>query len=331
MLLYDTERLLRILTNPQRPVQLLISGKAHPADKPGQELIKKWIQLFFSSAEARTHIIFLSDYDMQVTENLARGVDLWINTPRRPWEACGTSGMKLLVNGGINLSELDGWWAEAYSPDVGWALGDFQEHGDDPAWDAVEANHLYDLLEKEVVPEFYIRDEKGIPKKWIARMRESMARLTPQYSADRCVRDYTEKHYLPRARSLQKRSNDKAAHAKKIVDWKHKIDANWPAIRFAEAKINSTKDANIFEIQVYLNDLNPDFIAVELYALGLEGGPSERIVMQQLRQLEGTPNTYIYRASVPTTRAANSYTARIIPKFEDVAAPLEIGEIIWQK
>jgi starch phosphorylase len=135
---------------------------------------------------------FLSDYDMQLTERLVQGVDVWLNTPRRPWEACGTSGMKVLVNGGINLSELDGWWAEAYVPDLGWALGDGQEHGSDPSWDAAEAEALYERLEREVIPEFYTRNEKGIPTAWVARMRESMARLTPRFSADRTVREYTD-------------------------------------------------------------------------------------------------------------------------------------------
>ena len=162
LLLHDPQRLLRMLTNPQRPVQLIIAGKAHPADQAGQALIREWMH-FIRRPEARPHAIFLSDYDMLLTEHLVQGVDVWINTPRRPWEACGTSGMKVLVNGGINLSELDGWWAEAYTPEVGWALGDGQEHGDDPAWDAAEAEALYDLLEREVIPEFYARDGQGIP------------------------------------------------------------------------------------------------------------------------------------------------------------------------
>jgi starch phosphorylase len=136
---------------------------------------------------------------MHLTGRLVQGVDVWLNTPRRPWEACGTSGMKVLVNGGINLSELDGWWAEAYTPEVGWALGDGQEHGSDPSWDAAEAEALYERLEREVIPEFYTRNEKGIPTDWIARMRESMARLTPRFSANRAVCEYTEKHYLPAA------------------------------------------------------------------------------------------------------------------------------------
>src|SRR6185312_7586695 len=152
LLLYDPERLLRLLTDAERPVQLILAGKAHPADQAGQALIQQWTQFIWRS-EVRPHVIFLSDYDMLLTEHLVQGVDVWLNTPRRPWEASGTSGMKVLVNGGINLSELDGWWAEAYRPDVGWALGDGQEHGDDPSWDATEAGALYDLLEHEVIPE----------------------------------------------------------------------------------------------------------------------------------------------------------------------------------
>ena len=199
LLLHDPERLLRLLTNPERPVQLIIAGKAHPAG-PGGAGLDPGMDTFHPPARGPTpHAIFLSDYDMLLTEHLVQGVDVWINTPRRPWEACGTSGMKVLVNGGINLSELDGWWAEAYTPEVGWALGDGQEHGDDPAWDAVEADALYDLLEREVIPEFYTRDESGIPTAWVKRMRESMARLTPRFSANRTVREYTEQHYLPAA------------------------------------------------------------------------------------------------------------------------------------
>jgi len=182
MLLHDPERLLRILTNPQYPVQLILAGKAHPADKPGQALIQDWIHFINSRPEARSHIIFLIDYDMVLTEKLVQGVDVWINTPRRPWEACGTSGMKVLPNGGLNLSELDGWWVEAYTPEVGWALGDGKEHGEDSSWDAAEANQLYTLLEQEVIPTFYRRDKEGVPLEWVTKMRASMGQLTPRFS-----------------------------------------------------------------------------------------------------------------------------------------------------
>src|SRR5207249_406008 len=172
LLLHDPARLLRILTNAERPVQLVIAGKAHPADRFGQELIRTWIQ-FIRRPEVCGRVIFLADYDLLLAENLVRGVDVWVNTPRRPWEASGTSGMKVLVNGGLNLSELDGWWAEAYEPEVGWALGDGQEHGEDPAWDAAEADALYALLERDVLPAFYTRDARGIPDRKSTRLNSS--------------------------------------------------------------------------------------------------------------------------------------------------------------
>ena len=226
LLLHDPERLLRILTDPQRPVQLIIAGKAHPADQAGQALIQEWTH-FIRRTEARKHVIFLSDYDMLLTGQLVQGVDVWINTPRRPWEACGTSGMKVLVNGGINLSELDGWWAEAYTPEVGWALGDGKEHGDDPAWDAAEAEALYALLEREVIPEFYTRDPNGIPVAWVARIRESMARLTPRFSANRTVREYTEQYYIPAATAYRERAADKGAMGVQMVNWQRALEQNW--------------------------------------------------------------------------------------------------------
>ncbi|HEX7505534.1 MAG TPA: alpha-glucan family phosphorylase, partial [Polyangia bacterium] len=202
LLLHDPDRLLSILNHPLRPTQLILAGKAHPADQAGQALIQEWTQ-FIGRNDGTAPVFFLADYDMLLAERMVQGVDVWINTPRRPWEASGTSGMKVLVNGGINVSELDGWWAEAYAPEVGWALGDGQEHDDEAAWDAKEANDLYDKLEREVIPEFFARTEKGVPTAWVARMRESMARLTPKFSASRTVREYTEQHYVPAARAYQ--------------------------------------------------------------------------------------------------------------------------------
>ncbi|MEP6673055.1 MAG: alpha-glucan family phosphorylase, partial [Chthoniobacter sp.] len=279
LLLHDPERLLRLLSNPQRPVQLILAGKAHPADLPGQALIQQWTH-YIRRPEVRAHVVFLSDDDMHVTEHLVQGVDVWINTPRRPWEACGTSGMKVLVNGGINLSELDGWWAEAYLPDLGWALGDGNEHGDDPAWDAAEAERLYEVLEREVVPEFYSRDDDGIPKTWVARMRESMARLTPHFSADRTVREYTEQHYMPAAENYHLRASDKGAAARKMVEWKQTLEWKWARLRFGEMKMETKDDAHQFEVQVHLDGLDPHTVRVELYADGIVGRAGERREMQ---------------------------------------------------
>ena len=329
LLLHDPERFLRILTDPQRPVQLIIAGKAHPADDSGQTMIREWTH-FIRRTEARGHVIFLSDYDMLLTGQLVQGVDVWINTPRRPWEACGTSGMKVLVNGGINLSELDGWWAEAYTPEVGWALGDGKEHGDDPAWDAAEAEALYSLLEQEVIPEFYTRDPSGIPTRWVTRMRESMGRLTPRFSANRAVREYTEKYYLPAAAAYCKRASEKGAMGARMVSWQRALERNWSNIRFGEVKVVSDGGKHVFEVQVYLAGLDPNTLLVELYAEGMDGGMPVRQEMTRGQQLIGA-NGYIYRAQVPSARPVTEYTPRVIPFHPDVTVPLESPLILWQR
>jgi glycogen phosphorylase len=330
LLLHNPERLLRLLANPERPLQLIIAGKAHPADQAGQALIQEWTH-FIRRPEARPHVIFLSDYDMNLTEHLVQGVDVWLNTPRRPWEACGTSGMKVLVNGGINLSELDGWWAEAYIPEVGWALGDGQEHGDDPAWDAVEADALYERLEREVIPEFYARDEQGIPTAWVARMRESMARLTPRFSANRTVREYTEQHYLSAATAYHLRIANKGAIGSQIVGWQKSLEQKWPTLHFGELKVATHAERHIFEVEVYLNDLDPNAVRVELYADGVNDGAPMRQEMQRVRQVAGGSGGYVYCAAVPAASAPADYTARVIPRCEGLAIPLEDTRILWQR
>ena len=330
LLLHDPERLIGLLTNPQRPIQLIMAGKAHPADRAGQALIQEWTH-FIRRPEVRPHAIFLSDYDMLLTEQLVQGVDVWLNTPRRPWEASGTSGMKVLVNGGINLSELDGWWAEAYAPEVGWALGDGREHGDDPAWDAVEAGALYDLLEREVIPEFYTRDEQGIPIAWVARMRESMARLTPRFSTNRAVAEYTQQHYLPAASAYLDRAVDKGEIGLAIVNWHHALEQKWTALRFGEVKVESAAEQHVFQAQVYLDDLDPEAVQVELYADGVDGSTPERVMMERVRQMVGAMKGYVYRAAVPAARPATDYSARLIPHHDRVTVPLEDAHVLWQR
>jgi len=330
LLLHDPPRLLRLLTNSQRPVQLIIAGKAHPADQAGQALIQEWVH-FIRQPEVRPHAIFLSDYDMLLTQNLVQGVDVWINTPRRPWEASGTSGMKVLVNGGLNLSELDGWWVEAYTPEVGWALGDGQEHHDDPGWDAAEAEQLYDLLEREVIPQFYARDGQGIPAAWVARMRNSMASLTPRFSADRTVREYTEQHYIPGAAAYRERAANKGAAGRLMVNWQHAVEQQWAALHFGEVHVATDAGQHVFEVQVYLNDLDPNAARVDLYANGVDGGDPVRDEMERVGQLAGTSGGYVYRARVPATRPATDYTARVIPRYTGVAVPLETAQILWQR
>lgn len=328
LLLHNPDRLLRLFTNPQRLVQLIIAGKAHPADQAGQALIQEWAH-FIRRPEARPHVIFLGDYDMHLSEHLVQGVDVWVNTPRRPWEASGTSGMKVLVNGGINLSELDGWWAEAYVPEVGWALGDGQEHGDDAAWDDAEAETLYGLLEREVISEFYTRDESGIPNAWVTRIRESMARLTPHFSANRAVCEYTEQHYLPAATAYRSRIAEKGAIGRQMVDWQHNLEQKWTTLRFGEVKVETRGEQYAIEVQVYLNDVDPNAVRVEIYADG--SGAPVRQEMTRLRQVEAAARGYVYGAQVPATRPPTDYTARVIPNFAGVAVPLEAPQILWQR
>jgi glycogen phosphorylase len=330
LLLYDPERLLRILADTRWPVQLIIAGKAHPADYAGQALIRAWTE-FIKRPEAQPHVIFLSDYDMLLTGQLVQGVDLWINTPRRPWEACGTSGMKVLVNGGLNLSELDGWWAEAFCPEVGWSLGDGREHGDDPVWDAADAEELYRLLEQEIAPLFYTRDENGIPTGWVSRVRESMARLTPRFSANRTVRQYTEMHYLPAAASYLERAKEKGALGKQVAEWKRTLNQKWIALRFGDVKVETTQEHHLFDVQIYLDALDPLAVKVELYAEGLEGAAPTRQAMMLRRPLTGATGGYVYSAGVPADRPASDYTPRVIPSFQGVAVPLEASQILWQR
>ncbi|TRW98943.1 alpha-glucan family phosphorylase [Candidatus Methylobacter oryzae] len=330
LLLHDPERLLRLLTDRQRPVQLIIAGKAHPADREGQDLIKQWMH-FIKRPEARARVIFLSDYDMYLTECLVQGVDVWLNMPRRPWEACGTSGMKVLVNGGLNVSVLDGWWAEAYQPGLGWALGDDLGHGDYPDGDAADAVALYDLLENEVVPEFYNRDENGIPTAWIQRMRESMAQLTPRFSINRTVREYTEQHYIPAAGAYRLRSANKCAVGRQIVDWQHDLDQKWAALHFGKIKIETRGEYHLFEVQVYFHNLDPKSVLVEIYAEDLINKPPVRQEMTLLRQLVGSSGGYVYCMAVSAARPSTDYTVRLIPYCDGMSVPLEEKRILWQR
>ncbi len=329
LLLHNPERLTRILTNADRPAQLVVAGKAHPADEEGKRMVREWIE-YARRPEVRGRVAFLEDYDIALAAELVQGVDLWINTPRRPWEACGTSGMKLLVNGGLNLSELDGWWAEAYAPEVGWALGDQQEHDEDAHWDAQEAQELYRLLEQEVVPAFYERDERGIPVKWVAHIRASMGRLAPRFSSNRMVREYAERCYYPTAMSYRRRAADKGALASQVEEWYSSLRHHWSEVRFGNLYVQEENAQYVIRVQVYLGRLDPDLVRAELYADAL-GGSAEpvRIAMEKVEAVTGAVNGWFYQASVKKDRPADHYTPRIIPRHADALVPLEAWEILW--
>jgi starch phosphorylase len=331
LLLQDPERLIRLLSNPQRPAQLVLAGKAHPQDLPGQELIQQWNE-FIRRPEVRGHVVFLSDYDMLMTQELVQGVDLWINTPRRPWEACGTSGMKVLVNGGLNLSELDGWWAEAYSPEVGWAIGDGKEHGEDPAWDVTEAESLYSLLEREIVPEFYERNEIGMPTKWLGRIRESMAQLTPEFSASRTIREYTENHYLPAASGYRDRAAGEGALGDSLLQWQRRISQHWSSVHFGSMEAKTQDGQQVICVQVFPGGLTPDELIVELYAEPNQNGALVAVEILMAYKASANPGSaLLYSAEIPARRAASDYTPRIIPHHPGASVPLEAGQILWQR
>jgi glycogen phosphorylase len=330
LLLHDPERLLRILVAHERPVQLIIAGKAHPADQAGQALIAEWVR-FTRRPEVCGRVIFIPDYDLLVAEHLVQGVDLWINTPRRPWEASGTSGMKVLVNGGLNLSELDGWWAEAYEPEVGWALGDGQEHGDDPAWDAAEAGALYALLERDVVPAFYSRDGRGLPAAWIARMRASMSRLTPRFSTNRVIREYTDTYYVPAAARYRERAADKGALGERLTDWRRGLARHWREARFGPVQTETQNARHHVSVEVHLDGLDPESVHVELYADPTDGAEPARHAMMRGQKLDESGTAFRYSASVPASRPAGDYTPRLIPFHPALLVPLETPEILWQR
>ncbi|HVW22138.1 MAG TPA: alpha-glucan family phosphorylase [Opitutaceae bacterium] len=330
LLLQDPQRLLRILTDAHRPVQLIIAGKAHPADREGQTMVTEWLR-FIRHTPARGHAIFLSDYDLTHALHLVQGVDLWITTPRRPWEACGTSGMKVLANGGLNLSELDGWWAEAYAPEVGWSIGDGRDRGDDPDWDRIEALQLYALLEREIIPMFYERDSDGLPTRWLERMRESMARLTPRCSAIRAVRDYTTRFYLPAAAAFAARERAGGREAIRLSqafrDWR----ANQERIHFGEIQALAAGSEWVFEVPVYLDGVAPDQVSVELYAEPRERDEACVWPMAADRPLVGSPDGLLFNCRVPASRPSGDYTPRVAPRIAGAILPLEAPGIAWAR
>jgi glycogen phosphorylase len=210
-------------------------------------------------------------------------------------------------------------------------LGDGQEHGDDPAWDAAEAEALYTLLEQEVIPAFYARDASGIPRAWVARMRESMAQLVAHFSANRTVREYTEQCYVPAAAAYRKRAANKGMLGDRIVDWQRAVAQYWAALRFGALQVETAADQHVFQIPVYLGELDPDGVPVELYANSLNGGSPLRQVMTRGDPLADATNGYVFRACVPASRPATDHTPRLIPNHPEAAVPLEATQILWQR
>jgi starch phosphorylase len=309
---------------------LIVAGKAHPQDDEGKRLVQEMTR-FAARSDVWNSVVFLEDYDIALAQYLVAGIDIWLNTPRRPWEACGTSGMKVLVNGGLNLSELDGWWAEAYGPDVGWALGDGHEHPE-LVYDAAEATRLYELLEQQVIPQFYDRDRAGLPNVWLSRIRASMARLTPQFSGNRMVREYVDTIYVPASASLKQRLENGGKLAADLEEWQARLRENWHGIRFGDVQITRLDPHWHFEAQIYFGEIKPDQVQVELYADPLQVHEDPiRIIMQRQGVIPGAVHAYLFQADCLSARPADHFTVRIVPFHPAARVPIEEQLILWQR
>jgi glycogen phosphorylase len=323
LLLRQPERLARLLCNERYPVQLLIAGKAHPADEVGKQVLQAWYH-FIQRPDVSQHLVFIEDYDIALAQHLVQGVDVWLNMPRRPWEASGTSGMKVLVNGGLNLSSLDGWWAEAWNPEVGWSLGNGEEHEDDDR----DAERLYQLLENDVIPLFYTRDAEGIPRRWVRTIRASMTQLTTRYSSNRMMHEYLDQYYLPAAAGWRERQRDKGALAAQLEAWRNQLTQHWHEIHIGEFEA-AESDPSAIELTVYLGGIDPATIAVQMVADPRPPQEAHIIPMALLSHIEGAVHAYRFRAAVPE-RPLSDFTARVIPAHPQACIPAENPLITWQ-
>jgi starch phosphorylase len=338
LLLRDPDRLDRIVNNPDRPVQFIFAGKAHPRDDPGKYLIQHIVELA-RQERFRRRLVFLEDYDMGVARYLVQGVDVWLNNPLRPLEASGTSGMKATANSVLNLSILDGWWDEAYQPQVGWAIGRGESYDDREYQDQVEAEALYDLLEQEVVPLFYDRGVDGLPRRWIARMKASTAALCHFFNTHRMVQEYTERFYLPSAERYQQFTAATMTRAKTLAKWRTYVQQNWPQVGVETVEVEPFAKlqvgGNFFvRARVRLGNLTPDDVKVELY-LGQVNATDElieavAIPMQYVKQ-DGRADFQLFEANTVSCHMSgrHGYTVRVRPYHPDLTTASLPGLMVW--
>ncbi len=338
LLLQDANRLRALFNNKDRPLQLLIAGKAHPADGPGKELIRDIVRLA-SEADHLNRIVFLEDYDIEVGRRLVQGCDIWLNTPRRGMEASGTSGMKAAMNGVINVSVLDGWYDEAHDPSVGWAIGKGETYDDPKVQDAIESRALYDLLERQILPEFYQRDESGLPRKWIARMKASIRTLTPRFSTNRMVADYTEQFYLLSHGAGEALRRNGLAEASSLAAHIRRFREHWPrvAVRRVEASVSGSVPVRTpiqVRALVELGGLNPDEVRVQLYhgevtSLGdmVHGLAGE---MHPAPDQSVSDGRFVFIGEFAASGSGRrGFTVRIMPRDERLVGTLVPGLIAW--
>jgi len=336
LLLRDIKRLERLLHLPNRPVQLLFSGKAHPQDWGGKELIRDIVRASQSDA-FRGRIVFVEDYDMEVARALVSGVDVWLNTPRRPLEASGTSGMKAALNGALNASILDGWWAEAYAGDNGFAIGHGEEHADASYGDHIEALALYRLLEEELIPQFYERDAQGLPRRWVARMKRSIQSIAPVFNTHRMVREYAAQHYRPAIERAERMRRDGLAEARALAAFRARVQAAWPQVRIEAvdapggARLTAGQ-ALPLTAQVNLGGLGPAEVIVEAYHGKLHGEhalPSgETAALRCTGELGG--GRYRFEGAIPALGSGeHAFAVRVIPHHDALASRFGMHLVSW--
>jgi len=336
LILKDTERLKKILNNKDYPVQIIFAGKAHPKDTPGKEFIRQIIHLTRQD-EFRNCIVFLEDYDMDMARYLVQGADVWLNTPRRPKEASGTSGMKAAVNGVINVSVLDGWWDEAYSSNVGWAIGSGESYDDPVYQDYIESEALYNLLEKEIVPMFYDRGKDHLSRKWIELMKQSIMSICPYYNTNRMVMEYTEQFYMPAFKKYQGLMKNNLKKVRDLAAWKKKLASNWRNIRFITIKEEDEREHHVgasihIEAKISLGELTPEDVSVEIYHGYID--TDNKIVNASVEKMSCVDRSdkqwYVFAGSFPCRYSGlYGYTLRIVPASESLADRHEIGLILW--
>jgi starch phosphorylase len=342
LLLQDIERLKRILCDAKRPVQIIFAGKAHPRDGGGKELIQRIVSLARDPV-FRRHVVFLEDQDMALSRNLVQGCDVWLNTPLRPMEASGTSGMKAAANGALNLSTLDGWWDEAWraprsdGESIGWAIGNGKPYNDPAQQDRVEAEALYDLLERDVVPAFYELGPDRLPRRWIAQMKGSLKNLCHTFNTHRMVREYTERFYLPAFERFARLEADSAAGARALSSWMGMVRREWPQVRVEAIEDGPAPESKVGDLigvraRLRLGALSPADVSVELY-LGALDAAGELVQPDTfpMRHTVSPGGGYVFEASgVPCCSSGlQGYTVRVLPHHPDLAARFVPGLITW--
>ncbi|MCB0078517.1 MAG: alpha-glucan family phosphorylase, partial [Anaerolineales bacterium] len=329
----DMARITTLMTDSERPIYLLFAGKAHPADEPGKALIREIFNMSLEGPLAG-HVIFVEDYDMNVARHMLAGVDIWLNNPRRPLEASGTSGEKAAMNGAPNLSVLDGWWREGYDGNNGWAIGEDRAYSDEQAQDEADALSLYSTLEDDIVPMFYGDDEERA--KWLAFVKESIATITPQYNMQRMVKDYTRDLYIPAGQSGQQYSADQFSVARRMTQWKTRVNSTWDGVSINAASIASDQGAVGAPIKVdataYLNGLTPEDVAVELVVGNEDGDGTFHVTSVKTMQSQGQGENgrYDYHTNfTPEQSGRQAYGIRIRPNHEALINPMETGKVRW--